>query len=194
MQTWFECKVKYVKVDDDGRERKVSENYLVDAVSFTDAETRIIQQLQTMVRGEFTVDNIKKSNIVEIFPNEEGEWWYKAKISIVTIDENAGREKKIANYFLVAADDIKQALQRLEEGLSYILVPYQATSLAVSNIVDVFPYFEDNVNKPIPSNLKPMSEVTKPQVPDNEDLKVVYSADDEEEEEDNSPEETDSEE
>ena len=183
MQTWFECKVKYVKIDDDGRERKVSEVYLVDAVTFTDAETRIIQQLQTMVRGEFVVDNIKKSNIVEIFPHEDGEWWYKAKIAIVTIDENAGKEKKINNYFLVAADDIKQALQRLEEGLSYILVPYQTTSLAVCNIVDVFPYFGDDANKPVPSNLKPLKEVTKPQVFEDEDLDVVYNADEEEEEE-----------
>jgi len=183
MQTWFECKVKYVKVDDDGRERKVSEVYLVDAVTFTDAETRIIQQLQTMVRGEFTVDNIKKSNIVEIFPHEEGEWWYKAKIGIVTIDENAGKEKKINNYFLVAADDIKQALQRLEDGLSYILVPYQTTSLAVSTIVDVFPYFADNASQPIPANLKPLKEVTKQPVFEDEDLDVVYNAEDEEEEE-----------
>lgn len=183
MQTWFECKVKYVKVDDDGRERKVSEVYLVDAVTFTDAETRIIQQLQTMVRGEFTVDNIKKSNIVEIFPHEEGEWWYKAKIGIVTIDENAGKEKKINNYFLVAADDIKQALQRLEDGLSYILVPYQTTSLAVSTIVDVFPYFADSASQPIPANLKPLKEVTKQPVFEDEDLDVVYNAEDEEEEE-----------
>jgi hypothetical protein len=186
MQTWFECKVKYVKVDDDGRERKVNETYLVDAVSFTDAETRIIQQMQTMVRGEFTVDNIKKSNIVEIFPHENGEWWYKAKIGIVTIDENAGKEKKINNYFLVAADDIKQALQRLEEGLSYILVPYQTTSLAISTIIDVFPYFGDSNSQPIPSNLKPLSEVTKPKVFEDEDLDdVVYNA---EEEEDDEPE------
>ena len=180
MQTWFECKVKYVKIDDDGRERKVSEVYLVDAVTFTDAETRIIKQLQTMVRGEFVVDNIKKSNIVEIFPHEDGEWWYKAKIAIVTIDENAGKEKKINNYFLVAADDIKQALQRLEDGLSYILVPYQTTSLAVCNIVDVFPYFGDDANQTIPSNLKPLKEVTKPQVFEDEDLDVVYNADEDE--------------
>jgi len=185
MQTWFECKVKYVKIDDDGRERKVNEVYLVDAVTFTDAETRIIQQMQTMVRGEFIVDNIKKSNIVEIYPHENGEWWFKAKIGIITIDENAGKEKKINNYFLVAADDIKQALQRLEEGLSYILVPYQTTSLAVSTIVDVFPYFEDNANKPIPSNLKPLKEVTKQPVFEDEDLdeEVVYSADEDEDEE-----------
>lgn len=183
MQTWFECKVKYVKIDDDGRERKVSEVYLVDAVTFTDAETRIIQQLQTMVRGEFIVDNIKKSNIVEIYPHEDGEWWFKARIGIITIDEKAGKEKKINNYFLVAADDIKQALQRLEDGLSYILVPYQTTSLAICNIVDVFPYFGDSANQPIPSNLKPLAQVTKPQVFEDEDLDVVYSADEEEEEE-----------
>ncbi len=183
MQTWFECKVKYVKIDDDGRERKVSEVYLVDAVSFTDAETRIIQQMETMVRGEFMVDNIKKSNIVEIYPHENGEWWYKARIGIVTIDEKAGKEKKINNYFLVAADDLKQALQRLEEGLAYVLVPYQTTSLAICNIIDVFPYFEDKVNAKIPSNLKPLKEVTKTPVFEDEDLDVVYSADDEEEEE-----------
>jgi hypothetical protein len=184
MQTWFECKVKYVKVDDDGRERKVNEVYLVDAVTFTDAETRIIQNLQDIVRGEFIVDNIKKSNIVEIFPHEVGEWWFKAKIGIVTIDEKAGKEKKINNYFLVAADDIKEAMQRLESGLSYILVPYQTTSIALCNIVDVFPYFEDKVNQPIPSNLKPLAQVTqlKPQVFEDEDLDIVYSADEEDEE------------
>jgi len=183
MQTWFECKVKYVKIDDDGRERKVSEVYLVDAVTFTDAETRIIQQMGTMVRGEFIVDNIKKSNIVEIYPHDNGEWWFKARIGIVTIDEKAGKEKKINNYFLVAADDIKQALQRLEEGLSYILVPYQTNSLAVCNIVDIFPYFEDVVDKKIPANLKPLTQVIKPQVFEDEDLDVVYSSEDDDDDE-----------
>ncbi len=158
MQTWFEVKVKYVKVDQDGRERKVSEVYLIDAVSFTDAEARIIQQMQQVIRGEFQVDNIKKSNIIEIFPAESGEFWYKARISIVTIDEKAGKEKKVNNYFLVAADDFKEALTRLEEGLSYILVPYHTTSMSLSNIVDVFPYFQDDDKQQLPSNLKPLSQ------------------------------------
>ncbi len=157
MQTWFEVKVKYVKVDQDGRERKVSESYLVDAVSFTDAETRIIQQMQQIIRGEFQVDNIKKSNIIEIFPAESGEFWYKVRIAIVTIDEKAGKEKKINNYFLVAADDFKEAFQRLEEGLSYILVPYQTTAMSLSNIADVFPYFQDETVKPLPDHLKPLN-------------------------------------
>lgn len=139
MQTWYEVKAVYVKIDDDGREVKAAESYLLDAVSFTDAEARITEQLRTMIRGEFVIDKISKSRIVEIFPHEDGEFWWKGKISIMTIDEKAGKEKVINNFFLVAADDLKQALQRLEEGLSYILVPYQITSLQLSPIVDVFP-------------------------------------------------------
>lgn len=174
MQTWFECKVIYVKIDDDGREVKVSESYLLDAVSFTDTEARIIEQLRTMIRGEFVIDKISKSRIVEIFPHEDGEFWWKGKISIVTIDEKAGKEKVINSFFLVAADDIKQALQRLEEGLSYILVPYQITALTLSAIVDVFPYFGNETD--IQSNLKP---IVKKQP---EELEEVYNPDDETEE------------
>ncbi len=183
MQTWFECKVKYVKIDEDGRERKVSENYLVDAVSFTDAETRIIQQLETMVRGEFNVENIKKSNIVEIFPHEDGEWWYKAKIGLVTIDEKAGKEKKINNYFLVAADDLKQALLRLEDALSYILVPYQTVSLALSTISDVFPYFEAEKQPEVPAYYKPVASVAS-----EAEIKSSFAPEDDEEEEYSEPE------
>jgi hypothetical protein len=159
MQTWFEVKVKYVKIDQDGREKKVSESYLIDAVSFTDAEARTIQQMQQIIRGEFHIDNIKKSNVIEIFPAESGEFWYKARIAIVTIDEKAGKEKKVNNYFLVAADDFKEAYQRLEEGLSYILVPYHTTSMALSPIVDVFPYFADEQQpQAIPPHLKPVAQ------------------------------------
>ncbi|MCE5332722.1 MAG: DUF4494 domain-containing protein [Bacteroidales bacterium] len=154
MQNWFECKTKYVRVDDDGRERKVNEMYLVDAVSVTDAETRLIEQLKTMVRGEFVVGKVAESNIIEIFPYEDGQWWYKAKIQTVVIDESLGKEKKANHYFLVAADDIKQALQRLEEGLSYLLVPYSTISIVLSAVVDVFPYFDENTA--IPNNLKPI--------------------------------------
>lgn len=148
MQNWFETKAKYVKIDQDGRERKVSETYLIDAVSFTDAETRITKELAQCIRGEFAVDDIKKSNVIEIFPSQSGEFWYKAKISIVTIDERAGKEKKINQYFLVSADDLDQALKHLNEGLSYILVPYSVTAIALSSVVDVFPYFQEPTESP----------------------------------------------
>ncbi len=141
MQTWFESKAKYMKVSESGREQMVTENFLLDAVSFTDAESRMIRQMQSMVKGgEFSVVDIKKSKIAEIFPFEEGEWWYKATINLVTIDEEAGKEKKMRTYYLIMADNIKQALERLDESLSYLVIPYVVSAIAVSTIVDVFPY------------------------------------------------------
>lgn len=155
MQTWFEAKVKYQKIDDNGRERNVTETYLLDAVSFTDAEARIIAELQTMVRCEFTVTDLKKSKISEVFPYEAGEWWYRTTINLVTIDEEAGKEKKLRTFYLVQADDVAQALQRLEESLSFLVVPYVVSAVAVSTIVDVFPY-------------KPVVVVGKPEPGDEE--------------------------
>jgi len=143
MQNWFECKLKYVKIDNDGRERKVSETYLIDAVSFTDAEARIIQEAQQFVKGEFSVVDIKQSNVIEIFDGG-GEWWYKARISLVVIDEKLGRETRINNYFLISADDIESALLGLREGLNYLLVPYTTTSIALTQVCDVFPYTLEN--------------------------------------------------
>lgn len=141
MQTWFESKVKYMKTSESGSETMVTENFLLDAVSYTDAETRIIRQMQQIVRGgEFSVVDIKKSRIAEVFPYEAGEWWFKATINLVTVDEEAGKEKKMKAQYLIMADDIKQALERLDESLEYLVIPFVTSALAVSTIVDVFPY------------------------------------------------------
>ena len=101
MQTWYECKVKYMKLDQNGLEQNVNDNYLIDAVSFTDAETRIFEIMKEITRGDFQVVNIRKSNITEVVSKNDGEWWYKAKINLVTIDEEKGKERKITNYILV---------------------------------------------------------------------------------------------
>lgn len=148
MQTWFECKAKYQKIDTNGRERNVTESFLLDAVSFTEAEARIIEELRTMVRGEFAVTDIKKSKISEVFPYEVGEFWYRVTINLVTIDEEQGKEKKLRTFYLIQADDVQHALERMEESLSFLVVPYVISSIAVSNIVDVFPYKPD-VNTPV---------------------------------------------
>ncbi len=141
MQTWFESKVKYMKTSESGSETMVTENFLLDAVSYTDAETRIIRQMQQIVKGgEFSVVDIKKSRIAEVFPYEAGEWWFKATINLVTVDEEAGKEKKIKAQYLIMADDIKEALDRLDESLEYLVIPFVTSALAVSTIVDVFPY------------------------------------------------------
>lgn len=163
MQTWYECRVKYLKIDQGGYERKVNDNYLLDAISFTDAEARIFQKMQEITSADFQVMNIKKSNITEVIPGETGEWWYKAKISLITIDEEAGKEKKFNQYILVMADDINQALKRLEDGMAYMLVPYVATSIQLSTIVEVYPYDEelqDKIVKPVEKPV-PASEVVE---------------------------------
>jgi hypothetical protein len=160
MQTWFESKVKYVKVSGSGNEQLVTENFLLDAVSYTDAETRIISQMQQTVKGgEFQIVDIKKSRIAEVFQFESGEWWYKATINLVTVDEEAGKEKKLRAYYLVMADDIKEALERLDESLSFLVIPYVVSAIAVSTIVDVFPYVP--ADSMIPEGFKPLKKTTE---------------------------------
>ena len=149
-QTWFECKVKYQKIGEDGRERQVTENFLLDGVSFTDAETRITAQIQTMVKGGFSISDIKKSRIAEVFPYEAGEWWYKVTINLVTIDEDAGKEKKLRTLYLVQADDIQEALTRIGESLSFLIVPFVVSAINVSLIADVFPYVPGQVIPVLP--------------------------------------------
>ncbi len=156
---WFECKVKYVKIDENGKEKKVTEPYLVDAVSFTEAEARIHIELEKMIHSDFMVTNISKSNISELFPNENGDRWFKAKTFFVTVDEESGKEKKSNNYMLVEANNVKDAYEYLTEGLSDMIVPFEIPSVAESPIMDVFPFFKDDVNEEIPANLKPMAEV-----------------------------------
>jgi hypothetical protein len=149
MQNWYECKVKYLKIDQGGFERNINDNYLIEAFSFTDAETRIFQIMNEITNGDFQVLNIKRSNISEVISKMDGEWWYKAKISLITIDEEAGKEKKINNYILVMANDIKDALKQLEDGLSYMLIPYVLTVIQLSTIAEVFPYIPSEKIQPI---------------------------------------------
>jgi len=156
---WFECKVKYVKIDENGKEKKVTEPYLVDAVSFTEAEARIHTELEKMIHSDFIVTNISKSNISELFPNENGDRWFKAKTTFVTVDEESGKEKKSNNYMLVEANNVKDAYEFLTEGLSDMIVPFEIPSVVESPIMDVFPFFKDEVNEEIPENLKPIAEV-----------------------------------
>jgi hypothetical protein len=161
MQTWYESRVKYLKIDQGGYERKVNDNYLLDAISFTDAEARIFQKMQEITSADFQVTNIKKSNITEVIPSESGEWWYKAKISIITIDEEAGKEKKVNQYILIMADDIEHALKRLNEGLSYMLVPYVVTAIQLSTISEVYPYDDVELQ---PKVVEPKAKQAAPEV------------------------------
>ena len=109
---WFEAKIKYVKVGENGRERKVSEMFLLNALSYTEAESRITHEMESVIKGDYYISSLKKSNITELVPSndETDDRWYKAKIAIIDADEVSGKEKSSYQYFLVAAANINRAL------------------------------------------------------------------------------------
>ncbi|WP_291857346.1 DUF4494 domain-containing protein [Marinilabilia sp.] len=145
LHTWFECKVKYIKTDENtGKEKKVTEPYLVDAVSFTEAESRIHEEMQSMIRGDFQVTNIRKADYSDLFPNFAGDRWYKCKVSHLSIDENAGKEKKVSSQMLVIADNVRDAFDNLMQGLSDMVVDFEVLSITESPLMDVFPYDAEN--------------------------------------------------
>lgn len=153
---WFEVKVKYQKIEENGKEKNVSEPYLVDAVSFTEAEARIMEELKPYIGEEFNIMNIKRANYSDLFFYETGDRWFKSKVVFVTLDEEKGVEKKVANYMLVQASNIDEALANLTESMKDCTVDYSVLSLQETLIMDVFPYFKDSVQEQIPYNLKPL--------------------------------------
>lgn len=154
---WFEAKVKYVKVNEDGREKKVTESYLLDAMSYTEAESRIMKEMESVIKGEYYITGLKKSNITELVESvdENDDRWYKAKIAIIDADEVSGKEKSSNQYYLVAAANINKALENLEKSLATFVVPYEIDSITDTQFMDVFPYFSDG-NEELPENLKPL--------------------------------------
>jgi hypothetical protein len=160
MKNWFICTVKYTKEDEKGNVKKISETYLVDALSYTEAEARIYQELGSIIRGEFQIANLSKSNLIDIFHYPDAEVWYKCKVVYSTMDEKSEKEKKITNNMLVSAHNIKQAYERIEESLKTMLVPYQIPSIVMSNYLEVFVYEGDaKASERIPENLKPLAKL-----------------------------------
>ncbi len=144
MQNWFECKIRYTKIDEKtGKEKKVNEPYLVDAISFTEAEERIYREMEAYISGEFTVTNIRKANYTDIFNNDEGDRWYKCKVTFMSIDESAAKEKKVANTMLVMASGVKDACDKIDQAMTGMTVDYDIVSVTESPIMDFFPYFND---------------------------------------------------
>lgn len=113
MHNWFECKVSYEKMLENGMQKKVTEPYLVDALSFTEAEARIIEEIRPFITGEFTVTDIKRARLSELFFNENGDRFYKIKVYFITLDEKSGAEKKTAAQMLAQATTLKRGHRRI---------------------------------------------------------------------------------
>ncbi|GHV40371.1 hypothetical protein FACS1894179_06780 [Bacteroidia bacterium] len=140
MHNWFECKVSYEKVLENGMQKKVTEPYLVDALSFTEAEARIIEEIKPYISGEFTISDIKRAKYNELFFNDNGDRFYKAKVMFISLDEKSGTEKKTAAQMLAQASSLKEALTVVEKGMAGTLADYNSVSLTETPIMDVFPY------------------------------------------------------
>lgn len=138
--TWFECKIRYEKTMEDGMQKKVTEAYVVDALSFSEAEERIIEEMSSYISGEFNVTDIKKAPYGEIFfsDQEMADSWYKAKLQFITIDEKTEKEKRTSVNYLVQAGSFNGAVKNLEEVMGGTMIDYTISSVAETTLMDVF--------------------------------------------------------
>lgn len=136
--SWFECKVKFDKMMDDGILKTVTEAYLVDALSFTEAEARITEEMQPYISGDFSVSAVRRVNLSDIFYNEGGDRWYKVKTNFITIDEKTAVEKRTASFQMVQACDFSQALSVFMNGMKGTLADFEIASIAETMIMDVY--------------------------------------------------------
>ena len=146
MHNWMECKIRYEKVMDNGFNKKVTEPYLVDALSFTEAESRIIEEMTPYITGEFTVVNITPTKYSELFPsdNSDDDRWYKCKLIYITLDEKSGAERRQAVNVLVQASDVDTAKKNLDKGMQGTMASYQVESVSETKIMDVYPYTDQS--------------------------------------------------
>ncbi|MCE5204869.1 MAG: DUF4494 domain-containing protein [Porphyromonadaceae bacterium] len=145
MYNWFECKIRYDKMLETGMQKTVTEPYLVDALSFTEAEARIIEEIKPFISGEFSVSDIKRVKYTESFFNETGDRYYKAKLYFITLDEKSGAEKKTAVNMLVQASELKEAVEIVEAEMKKTMIDYTFAAVNETAIMDVFPYSGDKV-------------------------------------------------
>ena len=150
MHNWFTCKIRYEKVAENGMNKKVTEPYLVDALSFTEAESRIIEEVTPFITGEFTVSCVAMANYIEIFWSDDdlADRWFKCKLWFITLDEKTGVEKRTASNVLVQATDLRDAVKKLDEGMKGTMADYVIASVQETAIMDVYPHEADPDVKP----------------------------------------------
>ena len=144
MNNWFLCKIKFDKLNENGITKKVTEQYIVDALSHTEAESRIIEEMTPYISDEFTVSGIVPAKFSEVFlsNDEKADRYFKSKLTFITIDERTGAEKRSSTLVLVQASDLRDAVKKLDEGMKGSMADYIISSMAETNIIDVYPFFD----------------------------------------------------
>lgn len=139
--TLYECGIRYERTMENGMTKKVTELYLVDALSFAEAEGRITKEMEPYISGDFDVVTIKRTNYSEIVEGlSTADKWFKAKLNFITIDEKSGKEKKQAVHFIVRATDINNAHICVVEHMKGSMIDYEIATLDETKIMDLFRY------------------------------------------------------
>lgn len=138
MSNWFETKVRYDKMMENGMQKKVNEPYMVDALSFTEAEARTIEELTPFISGDFSISAVKRTNISEIFWDDSADKWYHVKVNFITLDEKTAVEKKTTTHILVAANDFRGALDNFMEGMKGTMADFEINTIQETLIMDVY--------------------------------------------------------
>ena len=139
---WFECKIRYEKIMEDGLPKKINDVYVVDALSFSEAEERIIEEMSSYISGEIEIVDVKIAPYGEIFFADDNlaDQWFKAKLSFITIDERSNKEKRTSMMYLVNAGNISSAINNIDKVMSGTMIDYVTTSISATKIFDVFEY------------------------------------------------------
>ncbi|MFN4144768.1 MAG: DUF4494 domain-containing protein [Runella sp.] len=162
MPSWYVGKIKFQQELENGALKTITETYLIDAVSYTDAEARLYRVVADNT-PDFQVSSLTRMKLSDVLHFEEGgEKWFKCKTFYISIDDSRGtpKEKKIISYMLVNADTPKEAIERVEKSLATMLIPYEITDVNLTPILEVFPYTPDSeAPQEIPAGFRPLAEV-----------------------------------
>ena len=139
---WFECKIRYEKTNEEGFQKKVTEQYAVDALSFSEAEARIIEEMSQYISGEFEVTDVKKAAYKEVFfsEDEQADRFYRVKLDFITTDEKTEKEKRSRVTYLVQAKNLNGAMKAIDEVMQGTMIDYDAAAISDTKLMDVFEY------------------------------------------------------
>ena len=138
MAQWIEVRARYDKMMENGSVKKVTEPYLVDALSCTEAEARVTEELRAYISGDFSVSNVGKTKISEVFWDASGDRFYKVKVNFITLDEQTATEKRTATYILVQASSFKEAYDNFIDGMKGTMADYEIEAINETKLVDVY--------------------------------------------------------
>lgn len=139
---WYETKIRYERTMEDGLQKKVTEKYVVDALSHTEAEERITEEMSSYISGEYEVTGIVPASYHEVIfsDDEQADRYFKAKLQFITLDERTGKEKRSNTYYLVQAATFNGAVKAIHDVMGGTMIDYVIASVAETQIMDCFEY------------------------------------------------------